>query len=79
MALDYGERGLFVNAIAPGPIVPPEDFPPAIWRRIRDRYPVKYPMTDEEATAQFALLVLYLCTATMTNGHVFPLDQGQNL
>ncbi len=79
MALDYGERGLFVNAIAPGPIIPPEDFSPLAWRRIRERYPVKYPMTDEEATEQFALLVLYLCTATMTSGHVYPLDQGQNL
>lgn len=79
MALDYGDRGIFVNAIAPGPIVPPEDFPPETWRRIRERFPVKYPMTDEEAMEQFALLVLYLCTATMTTGHTYPLDQGQNL
>ncbi len=79
MALDYGERGIFVNAIAPGPIVPPEDFPPDVWKRIRDRYPVRYAMTDEEATEQFALLVLYLCLTTMTTGHVYPLDQGQNL
>jgi NAD(P)-dependent dehydrogenase (short-subunit alcohol dehydrogenase family) len=79
MALDYGERGIFVNAIAPGPIVPPEDFPPDVWKRIRERYPVKYPMSDEEAVAQFALLVLFLCLTTMTSGHVYPLDQGQNL
>ncbi|HWR51633.1 MAG TPA: SDR family oxidoreductase [Bryobacteraceae bacterium] len=79
LALDYGERGLFVNAIAPGPILPPEGYPPAAWQRIRERYPVKYPMTDEEAIEQFALLVLYLCTATMSSGHTYPLDQGQNL
>lgn len=79
MALDYGERGIFVNAIAPGPIIPPEGFPPDVWKRIRGRYPVRYAMTDEEATEQFALLVLYLCLTTMTTGHIYPLDQGQNL
>ncbi len=79
MALDYGERGIFVNAIAPGPILPPDDFPPEVWQRIRSRYPVRYGMTDEEAVEQFALLVLYLCLVTMTSGHTYPLDQGQNL
>jgi hypothetical protein len=28
---------------------------------------------------QFALLTLYLCLTTMSSGHVYPLDQGQNL
>ncbi len=79
MALDYGERGIFVNAIAPGPVLPPEDFPPEVWKRIREKYPVRYAMTDQEATEQFALLVLYLCLNTLTTGHVYPLDQGQNL
>jgi NAD(P)-dependent dehydrogenase (short-subunit alcohol dehydrogenase family) len=79
MALDYGGRGIFVNALAPGPILPPEDFPRDRWERIRERSPVKYPVTDEEATEQFALLVLYLCLTTMSSGHVYPLDQGQNL
>ncbi len=79
MALDYGERGIFVNALAPGPILPPEDFPGDVWQRIRESSPVKYPMTDAEAVGQFAVLVLYLCLTTMSSGHVYPLDQGQNL
>jgi NAD(P)-dependent dehydrogenase (short-subunit alcohol dehydrogenase family) len=79
MALEYGDRGIFVNALAPGPILPPENFPADVWRRIRERSPVKYPVTDQEAVEQFALLVLYLCQTTMSSGHVYPLDQGQNL
>ncbi len=79
MALDYGERGIFVNAIAPGPILPPEDFPRDRWERIRERSPVKFPVADKEAVDQFALLVLYLSLTTMSSGHIYPLDQGQNL
>jgi NAD(P)-dependent dehydrogenase (short-subunit alcohol dehydrogenase family) len=79
MALEYGSRGIFVNALAPGPIQPPEGFPSETWRRIRERSPVQFPVTDEDAVEQFALLVLYLCLTTMSSGHVYPLDQGQNL
>ncbi len=79
MALEYGKHGIFVNAIAPGPVLPPEDYPRDVWQRIRERAPCKYPMTDEEAVEQFALLVLYLSLTTMTTGHIYPLDQGENL
>ncbi len=79
MALDYGEKGIFVNALAPGPILPPDDFPREVWQRIRERSPVRYPVEDCEAVEQFALLVLYLAMTTMSSGHIYPLDQGQNL
>jgi len=79
MALEYGEQGILVNAIAPGPVLPPDDFSRTTWDRIRERSPIKLPLTDEEAVEQFALLVLYLCLTTMSSGWVYPLDQGQTL
>ncbi|MCS7315096.1 MAG: SDR family NAD(P)-dependent oxidoreductase [Bryobacterales bacterium] len=79
MAVEYAPRGIFVNAIAPGPILRPEDFPEDKWRALRAASPVAWPLSDEEAVAQFALLVLYLAVTTTTTGHTFPLDVGENL
>jgi len=79
MAVEYAGRGIFVNAIAPGPILPPEDFPAETWQKIRASAPVAYPLSDEEAVAQFAFLILYLSITTTATGHTFPLDVGENL
>lgn len=79
MAVEYAPRGIFVNAIAPGPVLRPEDFPEEKWRAIRAASPVAWPLSDEEAVAQFALLVLYLAVTTTATGHTFPLDAGENL
>ena len=79
MALEYAPRGIFVNAIAPGPILRPDDYPEEKWQAVRAASPINYPLDDEEAVAQFALLVLYLSLTTACTGHIFPLDAGENL
>lgn len=79
MAVEYAPRGIFVNAIAPGPILRPDDFPEEKWQAIRAASPVAWPLRDEEAVAQFAFLVLYLAVTTTATGHTFPLDAGENL
>ncbi len=79
MAVEYAPRGIFVNAVAPGPILRPEDFPEEKWEAIRRASPLAWPLDDEEAVAQFALLVLYLAVTTTATGHTFPLDVGENL
>jgi len=78
-AVELAARGIFVNAIAPGPILPPPYMARAEWARLRVGSPVKFPIDDREAMGNFALLVLYLSMETMTSGNTYPLDQGQNL
>ena len=78
-AVELGGRGIFVNAIAPGPILPPGSTPRSEWRKLRESSPIKFPIGDREAMEQFALLVLYLSMVTMTSGQTYLLDQGQNL
>lgn len=79
MAAELAPRGIFVNAIAPGPVLRPADYPPDRWSELRAALPLKYALGDEEAVEQFALLVLYLCLTTTATGHTFPLDMGGNL
>lgn len=79
LAVEFAPQGIFVNAIAPGQILRPEDYPEHKWAALRSASPIKYPLSDEEAVAQFALLVLYLSVTTTCTGHTFPLDTGDNL
>lgn len=79
LAVELAPRGIFVNAIAPGPILRPADISEADWQKNRESSPLKFAISDEEAVAQFASLVLYLCVNDMASGHVYPLDQGLNL
>lgn len=78
LAVELAPRGIFVNAIAPGPILRPEDYPEDKWAAIRAASPINYPLDDQEAVAQFALLVLYLSLTTACTGHIFPLEAGDS-
>jgi 3-oxoacyl-[acyl-carrier protein] reductase len=79
LAGELAKNGIFVNAIAPGPILRPDDISKKEWQEIRNSSPLKYKITDEEAVSQFANLTVYLSTTTMASGYIYALDQGQNL
>jgi 3-oxoacyl-[acyl-carrier protein] reductase len=78
-AVELADKGIFINAIAPGPILRPKEIYNAAWQKNRNASALKYKITDNEAVYQFALLVTYLSLNTMSSGYVYPLDQGQNL
>lgn len=78
-AKELADKGIFVNAIAPGPILKPPFTPQKEWDQLRKNSPIQYPVNDREAVEQFALLSLYLASVTMTSGCTYALDQGQNL
>ena len=79
LAVELAPKGIFVNAIAPGPILRPEDIEEKEWQKIREESPLKYSIKDDEALKQFAMLVVYLSSVSMASGYIYPLDQGQNL
>jgi len=75
LAVELGPKGIFINSIAPGPVLRPEDISEAEWQSIRAESMVKYPITDEEAVREFAHTVVRLCFAR-SSGAVYPLDFG---
>ena len=75
LAAELAPKGIFVNSIAPGPVLKAENMSIEYWSRIRKNSIIKYPITDKEAVEEFAKLVLYLSTARST-GSVYPLDFG---
>jgi NAD(P)-dependent dehydrogenase (short-subunit alcohol dehydrogenase family) len=79
LAAELAPKGIFVNAIAPGPILRPDDISENEWKKIRNISPLKYPINDDEAVKQFSLLAIYLSKVRMASGYIYPLDQGQNL
>jgi NAD(P)-dependent dehydrogenase (short-subunit alcohol dehydrogenase family) len=75
LAAELGPRGIFINAIAPGPILKPEDISSEAWKALRATSSIEYPITDEEAVEQFVEAVVRL-SSVRSSGGVYPVDLG---
>jgi len=75
LSVELGTKGIYVNSIAPGPVLRPEDITEEAWQAIRDESAVKHPLSDEEAVKEFVDTVLRLCLVR-SSGSVYPLDFG---
>lgn len=75
LAVELGPKGIFINNIAPGPILRPDDISERQWQEIRDSSMIKYPITDEGAVAEFVDTVIRL-SFVRSSGGVYPLDLG---
>jgi len=64
-----------VNAIAPGAVLPPEEWPPERWEVLAGRAALK----RTGSPADVVEAVLYLARATFVTGHVLPVDGGRLL
>lgn len=75
LAVELGPKGIFVNSIAPGPVLKPDEINDKEWQEIRSQSMIKYPITDEEAVQEFVEAVTRLCFVRSSGG-VYPLDFG---
>ena len=75
LAVELGPKGVFMNSIAPGPVLRPDDISDKDWQEIRSASIIKYPITDEEAVQEFVDTVVRLCFVRSSGG-VYPLDLG---
>ncbi|TSC90753.1 MAG: 3-oxoacyl-[acyl-carrier protein] reductase [Parcubacteria group bacterium Gr01-1014_2] len=75
LAQELGSKGIFVNSIAPGPILKPDDISKNEWQKIRGSSFIKYPITDKEAVREFVDTVIRLCFVR-SSGSIYPLDLG---
>ena len=75
LSTELAPKGIFINSVAPGPVLKPDYLPQKEWNKMRNSSIIKYPITDREAVEEFAKLVLYLSTVRST-GAVYPLDFG---
>ena len=75
LAVVLGPKGIFINSIAPGPVLRPDDVSESDWQAIRRQSLIKYSLTDEEAVQEFVDTVIRLCFVR-SSGSVYPLDFG---
>jgi NAD(P)-dependent dehydrogenase (short-subunit alcohol dehydrogenase family) len=75
LAAELGPRGIFINALAPGPILKPAEITSEAWQAIRATSSIKYPITDEEAVEEFVATVVRLLSVRSSGG-VYPVDLG---
>ena len=73
LAVELGSRGIFINSIAPGPVLKTKGLSNAYWKRIKKYSLVK--LSDEESVEEFAKLVLHL-SAVKSTGSTYPLNLG---
>ena len=64
-----------VNAIAPGAVLPPDDWPESRWNALAERAVLK----RVGGPSDVVQAVLYLIDATFVTGHVLPVDGGRLL
>ena len=75
LSIELAPRGIFINSIAPGPVLKADTMTDEYWQNIRKNSMIGYPLDDLQATLEFAKLVLYLSTVRST-GYIYPLDFG---
>jgi 3-oxoacyl-[acyl-carrier protein] reductase len=75
LAAELGPRGIFINAIAPGPILKPDNISSEAWQTIRAASSIHYPITDEEAVEEFVATILRL-VSVRSSGGIYPMDLG---
>jgi len=75
LSYELAPKGIFINSIAPGPILKSEGLSDEEWKLIRKGSIINYPINDDEAVEEFAKLALYLATVSST-GFIYPLDFG---
>jgi len=64
-----------VNAIAPGAVLPPDDWPAERWEALADRAVLKRVGGPEDVVQA----VIYLAEAGFVTGHILPIDGGRLL
>ena len=75
LARTLGKRNLRVNAVAPGPMLPPYWKPESKMEKTLPTLPLPRPV----AVGDFAQAVKFLCEADSVTGAVIPVDCGQHL